>query len=264
MFLVDNAISMVDHWYEVTYLLETLVRKARGQDPDGMDLHFTNGSLNLEGNDNATAFVDKMREARPQQAVLTDMVKSLSEILNHYLMQVEREKRNPRFTAKDVTLVVLTDGLWGGNKKKEAVRDKIKEFLERLAHLGRNFKHRPFSIEFVQLGSDEEANARLRYLDRFLKIEQRHNPEKAAIYKDMIDMEPSWGDINKMLLGSFVEVYDEEDESESEEDEGDTKSLVHSPSDVSAGSNAPRETSPDVIGAQIQLGRMQYQDREAF
>lgn len=263
MFLVDNAKSMVEHWYEVTYLLETLVRKARGQDPDGMDLHFTNGSLNLEGIDNAPAFVDKMREARPQQAVLTDMVKSLSDILNKYLVQVEREKLNSRFIAKDVTLVVLTDGLWGGNKKKEAIRDKIKEFLERLAQLGRNFKHRPFSIEFVQLGSDEEANARLRYLDRFLKIEQRHSPEKAAIYKDMIDMEPSWGDVNKMLLGSFVEVYDEEDESESEEDEGDTRSLVHSPSDVSAGSNAPRETSPDIKGAQIRLGRMQFQDREA-
>jgi hypothetical protein len=32
--------------------------------------------------------------------------------------------------------------------------------------------------------------------------------------RDIIDTEPSYGDVNKMLLGSFVEEYDEDDEDE--------------------------------------------------
>ncbi|OAF54686.1 hypothetical protein VC83_08984 [Pseudogymnoascus destructans] len=40
-FLVDNAESMSQYWYNAKYLLETLILKAMGQDDNGMDLSFT-------------------------------------------------------------------------------------------------------------------------------------------------------------------------------------------------------------------------------
>ena len=34
------------------------------------------------------------------------------------------------------------------------------------------------------------------------------------VFSDIIDTEPSWGDVNKMILGSFVEGWDKRDEEE--------------------------------------------------
>ena len=48
-FLVDNAETMEDYWFEAQYLLETLVMKAKGQDKNGMDLSFTQVRAPLAG-----------------------------------------------------------------------------------------------------------------------------------------------------------------------------------------------------------------------
>lgn len=34
---------------------------------------------------------------------------------------------------------------------------------------------------------------------------------KMGVYRDIVDTEPCTGNVNKMLLGSFVEEFDEED-----------------------------------------------------
>ena len=206
---------MARDWFQATFLLETLVMKAKGQDPDGMDLNFTTGSVNLGNKEKPSIFVAKMKEGSPKSGVRTNIVESLGTIFNKYLTQL----RNTRNEARDVTLIVLTDGAWEGTTNKERVSDKIVEFLTQLERQTYGLKHRPFSIEFVQFGHDEEASRRLKYLDNFLREEQAvesPNPQSTTC-KDMIDTEHATGDVNKMLLGSFVEAYDEDEEDEDSE-----------------------------------------------
>ncbi|KAL9609992.1 MAG: hypothetical protein Q9167_005265 [Letrouitia subvulpina] len=213
-FLVDNAESMRSDWYQATYLLETLVLKAFGQDPDGMDLNFTTGTVKVEQTENSSVFVNKMKHGYPKPGVSTNILDSLGKILNQYLNRL----RTSRSRTNDVTLIVLTNGLWAGTTRKEGVKDKIIEFLEELDRLHHSMKHRPFSIEFVQFGNDKDASRRLKDLDNFLRKTGKKNQDTTSKYKDMIDTEHASGDVNKMLLGSFVEAYDEDEEDEPEDD----------------------------------------------
>ncbi|KAL8732449.1 MAG: hypothetical protein Q9181_003945 [Wetmoreana brouardii] len=235
IFLVDNAESMKTDWFRATYLLETLVMKAFGQDPDGMDLSFTTGSVKIQQEEKSSVFVNKMKQGSPKRGVGTNMVESLSKIFDQYLNRL----RSARSRTKDVTLIVLTDGLWSGTTRKDGVKDKIVEFLAGLDRVNHNMKHRPFSIEFVQFGFNEDATRRLKDLDNFLRENKtgrsiQHPPSK---YKDMIDTEHASGDVNKMLLGSFVEAYDEDEEDESDFDYAELE-------DASPGADERRWTSP--------------------
>ena len=167
IFLVDNAESMEAHWYEATQLLEVLVKKAKGVDPNGMDLRFTTGTTSLNGQKSAHEFVKSMHTARPKtrskERAHTDLRSSLGDIWQDYLSRLKRRTQN----ARDVVVIVLTDGIWKGMEDAEGVADHIKRFSKQLEAL-QNIKHRPFSVEFIQFGNDEAATRRLRYLDDYL------------------------------------------------------------------------------------------------
>ncbi|KAL9581438.1 MAG: hypothetical protein Q9212_003902 [Teloschistes hypoglaucus] len=237
IFLVDNAETMRADWYRATYLLETMVMKAFAQDPDGMDLNFTTGTVKIEQEEKSSVFVSKMKQGYPKSGVGTNMVESLGKIFNQYLNRL----RLTRGQTRDVTLIVLTDGLWSGTSRKEDVKEKIVDFLKSLDRLNHSMKHRPFSIEFVRFGCDHDAKTRLKDLDNFLR--QRNvgagSQSAADTYKDMIDTEHASGDVNKMLLGSFVEAYDED-----EEDDDDLDSDPFNLGDATPGAYDSGWTSP--------------------
>ncbi|KAI9776787.1 MAG: hypothetical protein M1816_005081 [Peltula sp. TS41687] len=204
-FLVDNAESMRQHWYEATYLLDTLVMKAAGQDDDGMDLTFTTGPEKLERKKSTSEFTKIMKKAEPMDGVHTDMRRPLGDIFSNYIEETQKRKKYLyQKDVKNLTLIILTDGIWAGmGSNKDAVNQKIVSFIKNLEETIGKLKDRPVSIEFIQFGNDEDATYRLERLDKDLKCEG---------IPDIIDTEPSSGDVNKMLLGSFVEEYDEEGE----------------------------------------------------
>ncbi|KAL5315922.1 hypothetical protein ACEPPN_016796 [Leptodophora sp. 'Broadleaf-Isolate-01'] len=218
VFLVDNATTMLQHWDEATNLLGVLVEKAAGQDPNGPDLHFTLGNYNLKQQRNTAAFTNAMRHrsAIPTASAATDIRVPLGNLFEKYLED----------TKKAMTIIVLTDGLWEGVKNKDEVSEQIVAFVKKVKDLPNNVVPRRVSIQFIQFGVDEAATARLIHLDDHLKY--RGIP-------DVIDMEPSNGDVYKMLLGSLVENYDgEENELE----------LVESPEEL------PDLTSPNSQAAE--------------
>ena len=171
IFLVDNAESMEANWYEATYLLETLVQMAEGLDEDGMDLRFTTGPVKLEGKDSATKFVDSMKKARPRKGTRTDLRSSLGDILDAYKNKLRERRMRPSITVKDVVLLILTDGIWAGLDDKHLVAEKLKDFQKGLKDIDDSLKLRPFSVEFIQFGNDEDATKRLIYLDDYLHKE---------------------------------------------------------------------------------------------
>ena len=175
IFLVDNAESMNENWYEATQLLTVLVKKAAGLDPDGMDLRFTTGNITLDGKDSASKFVKLMDAARPKtlskERARTDLRRSLGNILHGYLRKVRENERRPVTLLKDTVLLVLTDGIWAGMENKEGVAEQIKTFSKELKNLHYDLKLRPFSVEFIQFGNNDDATQRLRYLDDYLHKE---------------------------------------------------------------------------------------------
>jgi len=165
---------MSEYWYEATYLLTTLMMKTEGLDKDGMDLFFTLGPISVKGKKSTSKFEKAMRDARPTQGdkipTSTNMRTSLSKILNEYVNMVEN-KHGSNTGVKDLTIIVLTDGIWGGENERDSVNDMIIQLLKRLKTTMDHLRDRPVSIQFIQFGNDEDATFRLRKLDNGLKWE---------------------------------------------------------------------------------------------
>lgn len=170
LFLVDNAATMQPHWGEAKFLLETLVMKAEGLDPDGPDLRFTMGTHELKGERRASAFKDAMKhpDAIPRDSDVTDIRVSLGKIFDQYLEGLRAPWRGLNLS-RALTIIVLTDGLWQGVEVKEEVDEQIVKFVRRVKELTNNVIPRRVSIEFIQFGKDPEATERLRKLDDDLK-----------------------------------------------------------------------------------------------
>jgi hypothetical protein len=161
VFLIDNGATMRQHWDEATMLLDVLVNKAAGQDPNGPDLLFTLGNHKLNAEKKTAAFTDAMGhpDAVPTDSAATDIRVPLGKIFEKYLKNFENA----------MTIIVLTDGLWQGVQDKNEVSDQIVTFVKTVRDLTNNVVPRRVSIEFIQFGADPEATARLFDLDDHLK-----------------------------------------------------------------------------------------------
>ena len=171
-FLVDNAETMKDFWYEATYLLETLVMKARGQDENGIDLSFTGGPVQVENKKQESEFKKAMKkpQAMPKDGVRPDIRKQLGNIFAKYLQDLDRRRVNPYMSEpRNLTLIIFTDGIWAGVPHKGDIDSQIVSFVRDLQNKIGNLKHRPVGLEFVQFGDDARATERLRQLDNNLK-----------------------------------------------------------------------------------------------
>ena len=156
---------MIPYWFQATFLLETLVMKAEGQDENGMDLSFTSGGTKLVNQKKGSAFASEMKKAQPHPLMRTNMKTALESIFSDYITEFQ-EKPSKR---KDLTLIVLTDGIWDGMMDKNEVEDKVVDFMEHMRKRSAYLKSHSVSIEFIQFGNDLDATFRLRRLDRDLK-----------------------------------------------------------------------------------------------
>ena len=159
---------MNDHWFEATKLLELLVKKAKGVDENGMDLRFTTGTTALYNKESASEFISKMKKARPKtgskERAHTNLKNSLGTILHEFSTSL----KNGRGKVKDAVVIILTDGVWAGMEDKRSVAQLIKRFSDQLESHNHGLKERPFSIQFIQFGNNQDATRRLKYLDDYL------------------------------------------------------------------------------------------------
>ena len=153
--------------------------KAVGQDNDGMDLSFTSGPVKVNGKKNKTEFTAAMNNKLAQPKGHTDMRACLGEIFGDYIREV-KQKQKHGLQARGFTLIVITDGIWAGVKDKEEVNQTIITFIKDSWKLIGNIKHRPVSIEFIQLGDDPDATYRLRHLDNDLKDDGLTSPRAGS------------------------------------------------------------------------------------
>lgn len=178
---MDNGATMDNFWYEAVFVLETLYNKSRGSDEDGVDLYFTCGGASVKdakGDPGLKAFQSKVwnTTVKPQPEASTNMQQALNYHLKAWLdeyeqrmdeVRDEQKKRKHKKAQKDLTIIVLTDGIWPTHQKHPtAVDDAIVTFNENFRRAARtNLAPRTVSIQFVSFGNDPAALERLRRLD---------------------------------------------------------------------------------------------------
>lgn len=224
VYLVDNASSMNSFWTHATYVLRVLVMRSLGYDDNGMELRFTNDvdekwRLSPKKSQTTEDFMKKMGDADPNkrkpEISKTDMSASLSLILEAHL----RKNSDGSKLKRHLTILVLTDGLWGKNREFD-VDDYLITFIKKIpeeswepdtppeASIASSkplSRPRPISIQFVRFGYHPKAIARLHRLDNHLK--DRTELLGTSI-PDIIDTEDANMDVYKMFLGSFIEHFD--------------------------------------------------------
>ncbi|KAI1089040.1 hypothetical protein F5B19DRAFT_468927 [Rostrohypoxylon terebratum] len=191
-FLVDNDMTMSSSWEAMTTALETLVSKVGSLDKNGLDLEFTLGNAhnvhNVSSRQLLARFRDAKKDALSQNYNLnTNMAKTLTRIFDKYLSDTRRAK----------TLIVLTNGVWGGTINPTDVEMAIAGFLRKPA-LAQKLERRWFTIQFIACG--DQVPDILRHLD--------DNLEDKYSIPDVIDTEHISGNVYKMILGSFVDEFD--------------------------------------------------------
>lgn len=190
-------------------LVEILCSLVSDIDKDGFDLSFTTGPVQLKQKSSARAVKSTLDndQAKPSPDSHTDMSQALDRVLGHLSRRLKSSSKNAKQnnTTKNFTLIVLTDGVWRGMKEPHAVEDTIirrmNEITRQLGNATGNSKKnsRAVTIQFIQFGRDEAATNRLHLLDQgLIDVE----------IPDIIDTEPSNGNVLKMLLGSVEASFD--------------------------------------------------------
>ncbi|KAI8622993.1 hypothetical protein F5Y19DRAFT_493701 [Xylariaceae sp. FL1651] len=206
IFLVDNGESMRDFWEQAEYVIEILAWMLLGYVKKDMELRFTNPvpqatKIGKRRYQAVEDFTDAMRRAEPRLGIstTTNMMKPLLHTLELY-----HNRSNPT-KIKPTTIIVLTDGVWGGVAKDDTAECLVKARIGSLRNIYPSFESgvgvpakSRFTIQFIRFGPGLEGNALLDRLDTDFDKDCHSN---------IIDAEPANGDVYKMLLGSISEEW---------------------------------------------------------
>lgn len=162
---------MFKHWAHVKFVLKTLATKAKGLDPNGVDLYFTLGGVKAENKTGVKPLMDAMANPKAMPAnyndgLDTDMAGRLKDLFDDHLTRVRQSRKHGSERVTKLTIIVLTNGMWD----EVQVAKRIVEFAIALKDLTKkDLDDRPVSIEFIQFGRDSGATDRLKRLDDELK-----------------------------------------------------------------------------------------------
>jgi len=165
-------------------------------DPDGVELYFLSSKDKLRLR--TATKMEKLISSRNPSGMtslnrLNDDLVPYGKKLDQYARSLGMEPPRPR------SLYVLTDGVleYGDDTQGHGAIKTIVDGIQR-AKLVRG----QVGIQFISFGNDPEGIARLQRLDRL------NQDERLGL--DLVDTEPSTGNILKMLLGAINEKFDDD------------------------------------------------------
>ncbi|KAM0797870.1 hypothetical protein BDR22DRAFT_428266 [Usnea florida] len=221
VFLIDNSSSMVSNRKEVCDLLGLLAYIVKGTDPDGIELRFT---MTPDRRDKArdTGPLLRTLETAPFSGE-SNIRTQVGEIFQDYHAKLRDQKhtrsllgrRKSRRPIRRQNVYIFTDGVWQPNCDPTDLIKKLVKGLEQ-----NSMNREQFGIQFIRFGNDAEGIKRLNHLDSGLGLDM-----------DIVDTEPSNGNVWKMLLGAINNWFDD--------DVNASSSPVASPS-----ANTPQGTGP--------------------
>ncbi|KAF7682277.1 hypothetical protein GT037_001253 [Alternaria burnsii] len=203
IFLIDDSASMQQHWREVKKVFEALAYLVKLMGPDGIELRFVNSCEHDDRQKHRNGLMKNFEKVKPGGQC--HMGIALNKILpKYYRNQMDKRSfRSSRVEEKPpVNIYILTDGVWSqGQECLSTIQDQITHLVNHLWETGR-LEH--VGIQFIRFGDNEIGRQRLDILDN----DQRQYYE---VPRDIVDTEPSTGNIFKMLLGSTDGNWDKQD-----------------------------------------------------
>jgi hypothetical protein len=166
VFIIDDALSMSDHWNEVETVFEVLAKIVKSADPDGIDLHFTMSdevynSKNMWGINSSSKLVGYVRDRRRKIRGSINITYRLDAILGPYISKLTNAYSRGG-TVRPLNLYVLTDGVWEPGCDPSLA---IKNLVDKLTGFEYNKDSKQVGIQFISFGKDEDGLKRLKDLD---------------------------------------------------------------------------------------------------
>ncbi|KAG1866033.1 hypothetical protein F4604DRAFT_1928350 [Suillus subluteus] len=193
--LIDDSISMAegDSWNQVREALGGIVDIAIQYGSKGLDLHFMHQNQFAE-NMRSRFDVEKLFDQLSPTGEDTPTGVRLEQLIEMYLPLIE----HPSSTHEPISIIVITDG--AATDSDELLRC----IVEAASRLDRQQVHlEKFGIQFVQIGTDQDAARALHVLDD--ELSDRY---KIRDIVDTTPFDPSNGAFNtdymiKILIGSL-------------------------------------------------------------
>ena len=192
---------MQRHWDDVAHLLRILAWIVKKSDGDGLELYYSMSSDQVHSK-KSSVLVDDLKRREPYGQ--SDISGALGRILSKYQHQLDesagsRTRFDPfiRHPFRPMTVYVFTDAVWRPNC--DGARP-IVSMIEKLQSLGIPNDSQQIGIQFISFGNDQTCLDKLAYLEGELKKKYG---------RDIVDTEPSYGNVWKMFLGSINGYFDE-------------------------------------------------------
>jgi hypothetical protein len=168
---------MAKHWNAAVDIVELLVRHGTKFDDNGVDFYVTNyvtdtDTLRKRQRD-FSGIKRSMDRAYPKLDYATDMPDQLGKLFTQNVAELMLAQRRGRSLRK-MTFFILTDGEWKGTDNRDAVGDKIVNFVTKAFTILGDLEDRAVSIQFIQFGRGERSTETLRKLDD--ELEQKGIP----------------------------------------------------------------------------------------
>lgn len=201
VFLIDDSTSMQDHWAEVQTLFSLLAYMVKDSDPDGIELYFTILPSKYREK-HVTNLLKRVKERFPYGD--SDVKSRLWTILQDYQTKLHHQnapksiwgKHTAPKPPRPLNLYILTDGVWQPDCDASMPIQYLVEKLEEL-----KLPDGQVGIEFISFGNDKTGLERMERLDSELNLK-----------RDIVDTEPSNGNVWKMLLGAINKWFDDDEE----------------------------------------------------
>ncbi|KAI0505226.1 kinase-like domain-containing protein [Xylaria bambusicola] len=211
-FIFDNSVSMTEHWNHVKHAGDALTYVLKNVDPDGFEVHMTNGGDSIKRKDRkglfeAFGYFDThcpradsgscAMENVLSNILETAVTKALAQPSGFYL------RRSGKI--KGISVYVFTNGVWekrrsrcGSPREAGGVENAIKSAVQRLQDAK---KMRTFlSIQFISFGNDPEGRRRMDWLDDDI--------EEITDGWDIVDTTHHTGSVEKMVIGAISGAMD--------------------------------------------------------
>ncbi|KAI4948051.1 hypothetical protein J4E91_006044 [Alternaria rosae] len=208
IFLVDDSASMKPYWKEVQRVFEALAYLVKHMDPDGIELHFANSPEHKGRSKDRKSLTKKFERVKPYGQC--QMGIALSNILPLYYQNSHQKSTSKRSSLSlrveekpPVNIYILTDGVWSPESYcVSTIQAHITNLVNNLWKAG---KLQHVGIQFIRFGNDVIGKQRLDYLDN-------DNLQHYTVPMDIVDTEPSTGNVFKMLLASTDPSWDNDED----------------------------------------------------
>lgn len=165
---------------DVTHTVACLACKLFDFDSDGLDFEFMVGDRKIRNEKNIETILDALKREAPHphdgQEVAPDVATDLNRVFMRYRDRLEKHSRlhRPVDQHKDMTVLLVTNGLWTGNgSQEEKVEREIIKIIDYLIKVSKTTILSSFSIEFVAFGNDDRAIKAFKHWDDDLQTEDR-------------------------------------------------------------------------------------------